>query len=32
MKRGRIHYRRRVPDALQGIIGKQEIWRSLGTD
>jgi len=21
-----------VPDALQGIIGKQEIWRSLGTD
>ena len=32
LKRGRIHYRRRVPDALQGIIGKQEIWRSLGTD
>ncbi|WP_157683822.1 DUF6538 domain-containing protein [Brevundimonas diminuta] len=31
-KRGRIHYRRRVPDALQGIIGKQEIWRSLETD
>ncbi|WP_426038014.1 DUF6538 domain-containing protein [Brevundimonas sp. DC300-4] len=29
---GRIHYRRRVPDALRGIVGKREIWRSLGTD
>ena len=31
-KRGQIHYRRRVPEALRGIIGRKEIWRSLGTD
>ncbi|MFS0710800.1 DUF6538 domain-containing protein [Brevundimonas sp. 2P06AA] len=31
-KRDQIHYRRRVPEPLQGIIGKKEIWRSLGTD
>ena len=29
---GRIYYRRRVPEALRGIVGKGEIWRSLGTD
>ncbi|WP_353954245.1 site-specific integrase [Brevundimonas diminuta] len=31
-KRGRIYYRRRVPEALRGIIGRREVWRSLGTD
>ena len=31
-KGGRIHYRRRVPDALRAIVGKKEVWRSLGTD
>src|SRR5690606_12352937 len=31
-KRDQIHYRRRVPEPLQGIIGKKEIWRSLRTD
>ena len=29
---GRIYYRRRVPDALRGIVGKKEVWKSLGTD
>ena len=29
---GRIHYRRRVPTSLVSIVGKKEIWRSLGTD
>ncbi|EKY29642.1 hypothetical protein HMPREF0185_01117, partial [Brevundimonas diminuta 470-4] len=29
---GRIYYRRRVPEALQAIIGRREVWRSLGTD
>jgi len=31
-KRGQIHYRRRVPEALRRVVGKKEIWRSLGTD
>ncbi len=31
-KGGRIYYRRRVPDALRTILGKKEVWRSLGTD
>ncbi|MDX2336656.1 site-specific integrase, partial [Brevundimonas vesicularis] len=31
-KRGQIHYRRRVPESLRGVVGKKEIWRSLGTD
>lgn len=31
-KGGRIYYRRRVPDALRAIVGKKEVWRSLGTD
>src|ERR1019366_3267542 len=29
---GRIYYRRRVPEGLRAIVGKREIWRSLGTD
>ncbi|WP_308424041.1 DUF6538 domain-containing protein [Caulobacter rhizosphaerae] len=29
---GRLYYRRRVPEALQAIVGKREVWRSLGTD
>jgi hypothetical protein len=29
---GRFYYRRRVPGSLTGIVGKREIWRSLGTD
>jgi hypothetical protein len=29
---GRLYYRRRVPEALRAIVGKREIWRSLGTD
>lgn len=29
---GRIYYRRSVPTSLCGIVGKREIWRSLGTD
>src|SRR5690606_10348348 len=29
---GRIYYRRRVPDALRAIVGRTEVWRSLGTD
>ncbi|MGX1692282.1 DUF6538 domain-containing protein [Brevundimonas naejangsanensis] len=29
---GRIYYRRRVPEALRAIIGRREVWRSLGTD
>ena len=29
---GRLYYRRRVPKALRGIVGRREIWRSLGTD
>jgi hypothetical protein len=29
---GRLYYRRRVPEALQGVVGKREVWRSLGTD
>ena len=29
---GRIYYRRRVPEALRGVIGRTEVWRSLGTD
>jgi len=33
IRRGRgIYYRRRVPDALREIVGKREVWRSLGTD
>ncbi|MFC5373527.1 DUF6538 domain-containing protein [Brevundimonas faecalis] len=28
----RIYYRRRVPDPLRSVIGRKEIWRSLGTD
>nr|WP_315052573.1 DUF6538 domain-containing protein [uncultured Brevundimonas sp.] len=31
-KRGQIHYRRRVPSALREVLGRKEIWRSLGTD
>ena len=29
---GRFYYRRRVPGSLTEIVGKREIWRSLGTD
>ena len=29
---GRIYYRRRVPEVLQAIIGRREVWRSLGTE
>ncbi len=29
---GWFHYRRRVPDALQAVVGRCEIWRSLHTD
>ncbi len=28
----RIYYRRRVPESLRAIIGRTEVWRSLGTD
>ncbi|WP_425991022.1 DUF6538 domain-containing protein [Brevundimonas sp. TWP2-3-2] len=31
-QRGRLYYRRRVPEALREVVGKKEIWRSLGTD
>ena len=31
-KRGQIHYRRRVPSALHEVLGRKEIWKSLGTD
>ncbi|WP_419762293.1 DUF6538 domain-containing protein [Brevundimonas vesicularis] len=27
-----MHYRRRVPESLRVVVGKKEIWRSLGTD
>jgi integrase len=29
---GRLYYRQRVPTSLLSIVGKREIWRSLGTD
>ena len=29
---GRLYYRQRVPASLLSIVGKREIWRSLGTD
>ena len=29
---GRFYYRRRVPRLITGIVGKSEVWRSLGTD
>ena len=29
---GRLYYRRRVPTSLRSIVGKREVWRSLGTD
>ncbi|WP_442957925.1 DUF6538 domain-containing protein [Phenylobacterium sp.] len=29
---GRLYYRRRVPKALRGIVGRREIWRSLWKD
>ena len=25
-KRGQIHYRRRVPESLRGVVGKKEIY------
>jgi len=28
---GRLHYRRRAPTSLLLIVGKREVWRSLGT-
>jgi integrase len=32
LRDGRIYYRRRVPEPLRAIVGKREVWRSLGTD
>lgn len=31
-RNGRLYYRQRVPTSLLLIVGKREIWRSLGTD
>ncbi|WP_428150852.1 DUF6538 domain-containing protein [Brevundimonas sp.] len=29
---GRLYYRQRVPTSLLSIVGRREIWGSLGTD
>jgi hypothetical protein len=32
VRSGRLYYRRRVPHDVRKLIGRAEIWRSLGTD